>query len=415
MAISNAPVLAADVQTDARVAVDTADVVGASRDNLRLVLFASIAVALLAASSAPSPLYERYNQLWHGSPLTSTVAFGIYALAVLAGLLSLGRLSTHFGRRTVLLWALSGQAVAVLLFATADSYTPLMAGRIIQGLATGAALGTVGAGMIEAHHQRGTVASSAAPAIGTGVGALVSGLVVTFLPWPTHLIYVALLVVFVLQALAVVVLLDSSVRERGALSSLRPRIAVPAPARAAFVTVAPVMFATWALAGFYGSLGPSLSRQMAHSTSIALGGVGLFLLAGVAALAGIVLRDRSARQLMAVGIGSLLLGVSGTVAATLVDSTLVYFVSTAVAGVGFGSAFQGAVKTVLPLAEPSQRAGLLSASFVVSYLGMGIPAVVAGFLASRGESLQSVAVGFGAVVLALSLIAGIGLVRRPAR
>jgi hypothetical protein len=64
----------------------------------RQLLLSSIVVTFLAASSAPTPLYQRYNHLWHATALTTTVAFGIYALGVLAGLFSLGELSNHIGR-----------------------------------------------------------------------------------------------------------------------------------------------------------------------------------------------------------------------------------------------------------------------------------------------------------------------------
>src|SRR5690349_7541732 len=58
-----------------------------------LVLLASLVVSLLAASSAPTPLYATYQQRWDFSPITTTIVFGVYALAVLASLLTLGRLS----------------------------------------------------------------------------------------------------------------------------------------------------------------------------------------------------------------------------------------------------------------------------------------------------------------------------------
>jgi predicted MFS family arabinose efflux permease len=375
-------------------------------------LLGSIVVAFLAASSAPSPLYQHYDEVWHGTALTTTVAFGIYALAVLAGLLSLGQLAAHVGRRPVLLFALLGQAIAVALFATADSFTPLLVGRVIQGLATGAALGLLGAAMIETHRARGTVLSAAAPGAGTGLGALIAGLVIGYLPWPTHLIYLLLLAVFAAQAVGVVRLMGATSRRPGAMASLRPRVAVPVPARGAFTTAAPVLFAVWAMAGFYGSLGPALARHLADSNSVALGGVGLFILAGVASLATILLRNFSGRTLMTIGIMTLVAGIAGTIVAILIGSPIGYFAATALAGVGFGAGFQGAIRTVMPLADPTQHAGLLSAVFVVSYAGMGAPAVLAGFLVSRGHSLTSVSVGYAVVLIGLALIAAAGLVRR---
>lgn len=381
---------------------------------LRLALLISIVVAFLAASAAPTPLYEHYDQVWHGTALTTTITFGIYALAVLAGLLTLGEVAAHVGRRPLLLAALTGQAIAVILFATADSFAPLMAGRVIQGLATGAALGVLGASMIESH-RLGTLASAAAPAAGTGLGAILAGLVVGYLPWPTRLIYLMLLIVFALQALAITRLADSTPRVPGLVAGLRPRVVVPPAARAAFVTAAPVLFAVWSLAGFYGSLGPSLSRQLAHNDSVVLGGVALFILAGVASLATIVLRAASGRGLMTIGIGGLVAGVAGTIIAIESGSAVGYLIATAIAGVGFGTGFQGAIRTVTPLAEPHHRAGLLSAVFTVSYLGMGVPAVFAGYLVSRGHSLRGVAVGYAVVLLVLALTAAAGLLRRPAR
>ena len=59
----------------------------------------SIALFFIAGSSAPTPLYGLYQAAWGFSPVTITLVFGVYALAVLAALLVFGRLSDHVGRR----------------------------------------------------------------------------------------------------------------------------------------------------------------------------------------------------------------------------------------------------------------------------------------------------------------------------
>src|SRR3984885_13164589 len=102
-------------------------------------LLASITVSFLASSSAPTPLYALYQAQWGFSPSTVTVIFGIYALAVLAALLSAGRLSDHLGRRPVLIAATAVQAATMVIFATASGVGDLVLARIIQGLATGRA------------------------------------------------------------------------------------------------------------------------------------------------------------------------------------------------------------------------------------------------------------------------------------
>jgi len=132
--------------------------------NAAFYLLASITVSFLAGSSAPTPLYGLYQAQWGFSPIMVTVIFGIYALAVLVALLFAGRLSDHVGRRPVLMVATAVQAATMVLFATASGVGELMLARVIQGLATGAAVGAVGAGMIDLYKERGATANAVAPA-----------------------------------------------------------------------------------------------------------------------------------------------------------------------------------------------------------------------------------------------------------
>src|ERR1700688_2552701 len=78
-----------------------------------LYLLASLVVSLLAASAAPTPLYAIYQRMWGFTPITITIVFGVYAVAVLAALLTLGRLSDSIGRRPVLLAALGLQILSM--------------------------------------------------------------------------------------------------------------------------------------------------------------------------------------------------------------------------------------------------------------------------------------------------------------
>lgn len=393
-------------------ATDVAGTAPAAQASLpRLALLISIVVSFLAASAAPTPLYQHYDAAWRGSALTTTEAFGVYAIAVLAGLLVLGELAAHVGRRPVLLATLAFQAIALALFATAGSYEPLFIGRVLQGIAAGAALGTLGAAMIEAHQAHGTVASSAAPGAGTGVGALAAGLTVSYLPWPTHLIYLGLIGVFLLQAAGVLVLLEPTPTRRGLVSSLRPRLAVPPQARAAFLAATPAVFAVWSLAGLYGSLGPALIRTMSPGSPAVLGGLTLFVLAAVGSLTTIVRRSHDGRRQMATGMVAVVVGVAGLAVAIAYGSVVGFLVATVVAGSGFGSGLQGAVRTTVSLALPHERAGLLAAVYLVSYAGLGVPAVVAGFIVSRGTDLVSVAIAYAVGVITLALVAYVLLTR----
>src|SRR5262245_12437962 len=90
------------------------------------VLLASLPVAFLAGSLAPTPLYPIYQAEWGFSALTTTEIFGIYAIALLGSLLVAGRLSDHVGRRPVLIVATLVQVAVMLIFAAADGVASLM-------------------------------------------------------------------------------------------------------------------------------------------------------------------------------------------------------------------------------------------------------------------------------------------------
>jgi hypothetical protein len=176
----------------------------------------------------------------------------------------------------------------------------------------------------------------------------------------------------------------------------------------------PALVAGWALAGFYGSLGPALIGQLAGSDSLLLGGLALFTLAGTAALSVPLLRTTAPRVVMLVGPIALLLGVGLVLLATTVSAVALFFVGTAVAGVGFGAGFQGAVRTVAPLAAVDEHAGVISVIYLVSYLAMGLPAIVAGVLVVHGGGVMSTAREYGAALMLLAALAALGLVWRRA-
>ena len=380
------------------------------------LLLASITVSFLAGSLAPTPLYPVYQAEWGFSALTTTEIFSVYALALLASLLVAGRLSDHVGRRPVLIVATLVQAVVMLMFATADGVAGLMLARIVQGIATGAALGAVGAGMLDLDKARGPVANAVAPPLGTGAGGLLAGLLVHYLPAPTLLVYLVLGLVFVLQAVGVVFMAETVTRRAGAVASLVPQFSVPVAARAPMLIAVPVLVAAWSLAGLYGSLIPGLTRSVFGFDPSLASGIAAFAFAGSGAAAVVALGSRAPRTAMAYGAFALIAGTAAAMSALGAQSATGFFLATALAGSGFGAGFQGAVRTVLPTAKAHERAGVLSVVFVVSYLAMGIPAIVAGFFVSHGGALLPTAQYFGGVVAALASFALMGtLLAKKAR
>lgn len=319
-----------------------------------LWLLASIVTTFLAGSSAPTPLYAVYQAKWGFTPITTTVVFGIYALAVLSALLVAGRLSDHVGRRPVLLAGIAVQMASMAVLTFADGVSWLLIARVVQGLSTGAVVGAIGAAMLDIDRTRGTVTNAVAPITGTAAGSLISGLFVQYLPAPTYLIYVVLFGVLAVQALGVYAMRETVAPTGAAIASLRPEVALPRPVRPHALIAIPVLVAAWSLAGLYGALGPALLRSIAGTNSIAVGGLALFTVAGSGALTMLVLCDTAPHRVMTIGIVALLIGVGVTVLGIAGHSIGEFFVGSIIAGVGFGGGLQGAIRTVIPAAEPHQ-------------------------------------------------------------
>lgn len=384
-------------------------------------LVAATIAVLLAASSAPSPLYAVYQAEFGFSSITLTAIFAVYVLALLTSLLSVGRLSDYLGRRPVLAGALVVEAGAMAVFLDAHGVAALYLARLVQGLATGAAIGVLGAYLLDLQpatgSRLGSLVNSAAATGGLGLGALVSGVLIQYAPDPTRLVYAILGVAFVALALVTPILPETVRAKPGALAALRPRVSVPAPARGAFLRAVPTMVSTWMLGGLMLSVGGSLLAVTFGQRNHAVVGLVLGLFAGVAAVAALVLRDRTPAQMERFGAAALTIGAVLFTIALATTSLTVFVVAVLVAGIGFGPGFLGAFRTVSQLAQPQERAALISAVYVVSYLAFSIPALIAGVLIVD-VGLRDTALGYGgavALVAAGTLAYSLGATRRSSR
>jgi hypothetical protein len=91
---------------------------------------------------------------------------------------------------------------------------------------------------------------------------------------------------------------------------------------------------------------------------------------------------------------------------------MLLFAGSAIAGLGFGRAFAGSFRTLAPLVEPTARAGLLAAVYVVSYLVFSVSAVIAGLAVIRW-GLRDGASGYALAVVVLALAAALLTMRQP--
>jgi predicted MFS family arabinose efflux permease len=371
------------------------------------------AATVVGSSSAATPLYRLYQESMHLTPLMITLVFAVYAISLLAALLTVGGLSDYIGRRPLILAGLLINAVATMLFSYATDVGDLLLARAVQGLCVGASTTTLGAAILDSDRKRGPLLNSVSAFVGLMVGALGAGLLVTFAPDPFHLVYEVLFAITVLLIVLLWFMPETVSRKSGALASLKPNLRVPPQSRAALLLVAPATIASWALGGFYLSLMPTIVAVTMGVSAPWVGGVVVAVLMLSGALSVGALRHLPARRLLLIGTFTLSIGVAVTLLGIQQHSTVALFLGTAIAGIGFGASFAGVLSTLLPTAEAHQRAGLLATFYVISYLAFSLPALAAGVSVPL-VGLAVVAYVYGAVVIVLAVISLIASLRKAA-
>jgi hypothetical protein len=100
-----------------------------------------------------------------------------------------------------------------------------------------------------------------------------------------------------------------------------------------------------------------------------------------------------------------------TLAAIATTTAAAFLAGTAVAGVGTGLALLGVNRTLIPLAPSGQRASLIAAIFIISFLGLSIPALIAG-VATAHLGLHRTTLDYCVVIAALAAAAAGSLMLR---
>jgi hypothetical protein len=337
---------------------------------------------------------------------------GAYALGLIPALLVLGPVSDRSGRAPVLRGAalVSLLATAVLML---DSLWALYAGRLLAGVASGAAFAAGSAWVEElstadAAAPPGSGARRAAMALtaGFGLGPVVAGLLAQWAPAPLVTAYVPHLLV----TLAVLGPLWRSPETvtRGSDRGLRVRSAGDPAFRGRVAPVAPWVFgaATVSIAVL-----PGLVTTTTAGWTVAFNA----LIAGVTLGTGFAVQPlgrrlaaADPRRGVAAGLGAITAGLLVGAGAAALASPVLVAVAAVVLGAGYGCCLVAGLLQTQRIAARGELAGLTAVYYALTYLGFAVPVVLAGLAHWAG---------YAVLLLALAGLAGITLAVavRPAR
>ncbi|WP_342000264.1 MFS transporter [Microbacterium sp. LWH7-1.2] len=372
-----------------------------------------IIVTILAASSAPSPLYPFYEETIGLTHIDISFAFSGYPIGLLLALLIAGSISDHLGRKPVIIVSLAGLICSMVLLLVATATPVLIAGRLLQGLSTGVALGAVGAYLVElapvGRPHLASLVNSAGAVIGTAVGAILGS--VAALVWPSTpmVVFGLLLVIFAGELVSISLSPESWRRVPGLAASLVPRIHIPRRVRREAPWTMLGLFLAWAASSVTLSLAPVLLSDLVGGSGAILGAVVVLTMCLPGAVAAFVLAKQSAATIMIVTVISLIPGAGLTILGTSLSSLTAYLAGTAIAGIGVGASLLGALRMLTTAADPEHRAGAISAVYVAAYVGLALPTILVGALAST-LGLANAFLAFEAAVVAFAVVSLIGLV-----
>ncbi len=332
---------------------------------------ASAVVAVGWGANQFSPLLIVYRDQEHLSPTLVTAVFGAYVLGLIPALMVGARLSARLGRRGVMrpVLVLSALATVILIFA-GESTWALAAGRLVAGVASGAAFGP-GTTWIKELSEDGAGARRAAGALsaGFGGGPLVAGALAQWLPAPAVVPYVAHLVVV---AMAAVLAWRAPETGRMTTGPIRLRKALRHPEfLRRVVPSAPLVFgaATTSFAVLPSVL-PVPGAPIASSGAIAGLTLGSGLLVQPLARR---LERRRAGSVLTYGLVLAALGFLLAALSVALNAVILLAPTAIVLGAGYGMLLVGGLSRVEALATADELTGVTAVFYCLAYLGFAAP------------------------------------------
>lgn len=363
---------------------------------------AAVLALCLWSSGAPSVLYPLYSLEWNLTPIITTSVFGAYPLALLVVLLFFGGLSDSIGRRRAMLLGTALIVVAAIVFALAPNVGWLFAGRVLQGIGAGFALGAASAALVEnntsANPRVASTLTTASTATGLTLALVLSGLLAQYAPLPLVLSFVVLAVLAAVTFVAI--WLTPTDVSTSARPDWRPRpLHLPRGILLAFVAATLSVSVAYSVGAIFLSLGAQMARDLTGTSDLLVIGALLGISSIAIGVTALLLSRVPAHVSILVGGGLSLVSLAVMAGAAASGSIVLFLIWCVVGGVAYSFAFTGGLGLIAKAAPAAHRGGTLSLLYLFSYLLQALTAVGAGALAT--------AVGLGPAVDIAAPIVGV--------
>lgn len=378
--------------------------------NRKMIGFIGAALSLAvvyAASAAPIPLYSTYSQILGLTSGDLSMTAVTYFLGCVIALLMFARVSDYLGRRPVSLVTLGLAVIGCLVFFYIQNAPMILAGRLIQGFACGLASSAVATYVVDNAPVSpvwiGAAVTSGAPMIGLAAGSFGSGALKQYGFGSLALIFGILIIVLACCAVLIAASSETVTRTKGATASIVPQIKIPKKIRYLLPAATCTFVGTWAVGGFYQAFSSSMAVEMLGMNNTIVAAAIFACMMAPNVIGGALMGRLKPHVAQRIGMSTFFLCILAILASLRVGAIIPFLIATIFAAVAWGAAFTGSMRGLLDKTSPKDRAGLLSAIFLISYSGAAIPNLIVGLLPST-FGLFEIAVGYGLLVAVTCVI-----------
>ncbi|QGY40273.1 MFS transporter [Pseudodesulfovibrio cashew] len=362
------------------------------RKNIGFIAATLSMLTAFAASATPIPLYDVYRRAEGLTYADLALTAVVYFIGAITALLIFGRISNHLGRKPVTFIAFALAAMASLILLDVDSALPLILARLLLGLSCGLASSAIAAYVVDSAPPSlswlSAVIVGNSPMVGLTLGALSSGVLVEYAPYPRMLCYLVVLVEVAVAAVLVFLGKETVERKPGLVASFRPAFSLPQADRRLYPISACLFVSTWALGGFFQAYGPSIAADQLGSQSTITAALVFSSFLLPSAIGGPLSARLSPARAQRYGITVFVLAVGGILYSVQTSMIAIFFVMSAIAGAAQGVALTGSIRSLLDGIGPQDRAGVLSLIYATSYTGAAVTSFMAGQLSKFMSMFQ---------------------------
>ena len=357
----------------------------AARHPVRTLAPGSLLVALVVGSTVPTSLWPLYQaRLGYGAG-TTTLLFTCYLTALVPATLIAGPVADRLGRRGPVAVSVFLAGGSLWALGTASSVMWLAVGRLLQGLAVGAAGPPLTSGLLAIQPRANRPAASlfvtVALTAAAGFGPVLSGVLAS--DGQPIRAYAAAGGLLALTAIPALAFLPPGKRgeRREPIGRCDTFVDDPADRRRLAGASARSLLA-WAIGYVSLALAPSFIVAVTHRHTLMLVGApggALLLISAVVQVLAARVNTRSAARfgLLSLASGFVVLGI-----APFLPSIEIVLLALAVLGIGHGLVFMTALRAATAAAPPGGDGTTAAVFFTVTYLGGGLTVLGIGGLSA---------------------------------